>query len=339
MWPMARLRWPVRRSDSNTASSSARGRPAYAEMAPTTRASRASGLSPVHQRGGGDGAGVDHRVHRPAGVRLQADGVEGVARRLDADLAPHLLGATVLEGDAVDQRLGDRLDRERLARRADLVDLAVDGGDGDAEPGGVGLGQLGDVAGHLAAAEVAEAGVKLFEVVLDRARRGGSLSAGRDAWHPEKQLPCYRVASRSVNSAARELAPDAFLGEQRGQLRRGDRPGTRGRRLAPCRRCRTLPSGVGKARAARARRGPGRSTTVTVLPPRPPVSRRMRAMPSPARRRAGARRRAAAGSDRLPADGAHAARVGGIHEAAGGGCLAAFASRHPGTPGRDWRRR
>jgi hypothetical protein len=111
------------------------------------------GALAAHQRRGGDGAGVDHRVHRPAGVRLEADRVERVARGLDADLAPHRLGALVLEGDAVDQRLGDRLDRERPARVADLVDLAVDGGDGDAEPGGVGLGQLGDVAGDLAAAQ------------------------------------------------------------------------------------------------------------------------------------------------------------------------------------------
>jgi hypothetical protein len=101
-------------------------------------------------------------------VRLQADGVEGIARRLDTDLSPNRLGAMVFEGDAVDQRLGDRLDRELLARRADFVDLAVDGGDGDAEPVGVGLLQLRDVAGHLAAAELAEAGVELFEVVLDR---------------------------------------------------------------------------------------------------------------------------------------------------------------------------
>ena len=119
-------------------------------------------------------------------LRLEADRVEGVARRLDADLSPHRLGAAVLEGDAVDQRLGDRLDRERLARRADLVDLAVDGGDGDAEPGRVGLRQLGDIAGDLAAAEAAEAGVQLFEVVLDRRsgagrRRRGGMHASRKA--------------------------------------------------------------------------------------------------------------------------------------------------------------
>jgi hypothetical protein len=76
-------------------------------------------------------------------VRLQADGIECIARRLDADLAPYRLGAMVFESDAVDQRLRDRLDRELLARRADFVDLAVDGGDGDAEPVGVGLFQPG----------------------------------------------------------------------------------------------------------------------------------------------------------------------------------------------------
>ena len=55
---------------------------------------------------------VDHRVHRPAGLRLQADGVEGIARRLHADGASHRVHAAVFQRDAIDQRLGDRLDGE-----------------------------------------------------------------------------------------------------------------------------------------------------------------------------------------------------------------------------------
>ena len=43
--------------------------------------------------------------------------------------------AAVFEGQAVGQCLGDRLDRERLPGVADLVDMAVDGDQGDAQPG------------------------------------------------------------------------------------------------------------------------------------------------------------------------------------------------------------
>jgi len=44
---MARLRWPVARSDSNTASSTSSARPAKAEMASSTRARRASRVAPA----------------------------------------------------------------------------------------------------------------------------------------------------------------------------------------------------------------------------------------------------------------------------------------------------
>ncbi len=51
--------------------------------------------------------------------------------------------AVVLERQAVDERLGDRLDGEGAAGVADLVDVAVGGDHGDAEPVRVDLGQFG----------------------------------------------------------------------------------------------------------------------------------------------------------------------------------------------------
>ena len=78
------------------------------------------------QPGAGDGPGVDHRVERRAGALAQADLVERLAARLDADAGAHRLGPQPLQRDAVGQRLGDRLDRERHARVAGLVDAAVD---------------------------------------------------------------------------------------------------------------------------------------------------------------------------------------------------------------------
>ena len=65
-----------------------------------------------HQRRRGNGAGVDHRVQRPAGARLQADGVEGIAGGFNADGLLHPGPAGVLQRHAVDQRFGHRLDRK-----------------------------------------------------------------------------------------------------------------------------------------------------------------------------------------------------------------------------------
>jgi hypothetical protein len=50
--------------------------------------------------------------------------LNGVAGRLDADPPQHVVEAAVAERETVGQRLRDRLDRERQARIADLVDPA-----------------------------------------------------------------------------------------------------------------------------------------------------------------------------------------------------------------------
>ena len=145
--PIARLRWPVSRSDSKTAGSIANGRPAAPpSTSATIRSSAATPSAGAHQRRGGDRAGVDHRVERHAAARRERDRVEGVAGRLDPDPAAHRRLAEVVEDQPVGERLRDRLDGERLPAVADLVAGAVHGHQRDPEPGRVGEGQRRDVA-------------------------------------------------------------------------------------------------------------------------------------------------------------------------------------------------
>ena len=64
------------------------------------------------ERRRGDRAGVDHRVRRATGARLQADRVERLAARLGADLRQHRIAAALDEREREDERLRHRLDRE-----------------------------------------------------------------------------------------------------------------------------------------------------------------------------------------------------------------------------------
>ena len=77
----------------------------------------------------------------------------------------------VVQRQAEHERLGDRLDGEQLLVIADVVSLAVDGDDRDAEPVGVGLGELGDVVGDLAVVDAAILGVQLLQRRRGTARR------------------------------------------------------------------------------------------------------------------------------------------------------------------------
>lgn len=78
-----------------------------------------------------------------------------------------MVEAAILQRQAVGDRLGDRLDGEWLARVAHLVDVAIHSDQGDAQPGRIGMGQLGDITGDLAAGGLQEFRVQLFEISLD----------------------------------------------------------------------------------------------------------------------------------------------------------------------------
>ena len=124
------------------------------------------GRPPFDEAGAGDRAGVDHRIARAAGDGIEPDGVEGVARRLDADLCQHLRASVVFEREAIDEGLRDRLDGELLPRVADFVNAAVGRDDADAEPVRIGLAQLGNVGGDFAVVDLGNI-------------RGAALRAGR----------------------------------------------------------------------------------------------------------------------------------------------------------------
>ena len=104
-----------------------------------------------HQRGDGDGAGIDHGVERPVGDLVEHDRVESFPRRLDADMVQHVLAPVMLERVAVHEGLRNRLDGEEVVGVAGGVDLAVDRGERDAEYAGIGLAELRDIVGDLAA--------------------------------------------------------------------------------------------------------------------------------------------------------------------------------------------
>ena len=80
----------------------------------------------------------------------QADRVERLAARLRADARQDLVGADVAERERVDERLGDRLDRERDVAVAGAVDVPVHADERDAETVGIGVGELRDVRRELA---------------------------------------------------------------------------------------------------------------------------------------------------------------------------------------------
>jgi hypothetical protein len=65
----------------------------------------------------------------------------------------HPLSAEQLQGQAVGKGLGDRLDSERLAGIAHLVDAAIGRGECDAEVRRIGLGELGNAVGRRAVVE------------------------------------------------------------------------------------------------------------------------------------------------------------------------------------------
>ena len=73
----------------------------------------------------------------------------------------HRGAAVALQRIAVRERFRHRLDGERHLGVADGVDLAVDRGDGDAEQIGVGLAELGNLVGRLAAGDRGDARMKL----------------------------------------------------------------------------------------------------------------------------------------------------------------------------------
>jgi hypothetical protein len=125
------------------------------------------GCVTCYQTGAGDGTGVNHRVARCAGVRIEADGIERVTARLDADPAHHCLDALIGQCLRIDEGLGHRLDGEGLRGVACGVGVAVHGDDAQPEPVGIGTRQFRDVAGQIAVVEGGKAAVEFSQIRLN----------------------------------------------------------------------------------------------------------------------------------------------------------------------------
>ncbi len=103
-----------------------------------------------------------------AGARLERDGVEGVPGGFDADAADDVVQPAVTQGESIDERLGDRLNRERHPTVTHGVAVTVHGCHGDTEGVRIGVGQLRDVTGNGPIAAMAEPTVDLAEQPFDR---------------------------------------------------------------------------------------------------------------------------------------------------------------------------
>jgi hypothetical protein len=121
----------------------------------------------LDQPGGGDGSRVDHRVERAVGSLVENDGVEGVAGRLHAHAGQHAFEAVIFQREAVHERLGNTLNRERHLAVADRVGLAVHRHQCDPERAGIDLGQLRDVIRERTPVFMLVLRVKIFQACGD----------------------------------------------------------------------------------------------------------------------------------------------------------------------------
>lgn len=158
------------------------------------------------QSGGHDGAGVDHRIGRPPGAGLQADGVERLAARFGAHPAAHLVEAERGQREGVDEGLGHRLQGEGGVRRAGAVGVPVHTHQGEPEVVGVRPGQLRDVVGLSTLPHTGEARVELAQRVRHGFRGAHRRPAGYragPAWSsPSPVIPPRRRRSGAASPHA-----------------------------------------------------------------------------------------------------------------------------------------
>jgi len=98
--------------------------------------------------------GIDQRVARSTGPRLQRDLVERIPRRFDVDGLEHRCEPVVLDGQRIGHRFGDRLDGEFGVGIARPVVRPTDGGERNRERVGIGRRQFRVAARHFPIVEV-----------------------------------------------------------------------------------------------------------------------------------------------------------------------------------------
>ena len=99
---MARLRWPVARSERYTAWSICTvGGRHRSENLPSNRFKRSiHGFCAIDQCGCGDGAGIDHRVKRPVGAFVEDNRIKRFAAGFHAHFAEDMVDADDLQAQS-----------------------------------------------------------------------------------------------------------------------------------------------------------------------------------------------------------------------------------------------
>ena len=127
-----------------------------------------------------DRAGVDHRVERAAGLVVERQLVEGLARGFDIDDLEHPSESVLLERGRIDEWLRHRLDGELRRIVAGAVDVPVRCAHGNGEERGIDLGQLGNIVGDLAAAGPRAVAHELVEVIGNRSAHSRPFACSRN---------------------------------------------------------------------------------------------------------------------------------------------------------------
>ena len=163
---------------------------------------RAVALGLADQAAAGDRAGVDHRVEGMV-VGIEPDRIEGVAGRFDADGALDPRSTQRIQRQREHEGFGHRLDREGNAGIAGLVDVAVEGGEADAEMGRVGLAEFRNVVGDGAAGFLRK--IRMATVEEPQQRRFRGSPGGRRGGKGWRQLfhrlqSCRAIRARATGS-------------------------------------------------------------------------------------------------------------------------------------------
>ncbi len=131
----------------------------------------------LHQLGDRDGAGIDHGIEGPVGHLVEHDGIERFAGGLDAHMAEHGIAPEMLQRIAIHEGLRYRLDGEDVVGVAGGIDLAIDGGERNAEQRRIGLAELGDIVGDLAAGCLPDALMQLGQEIVHRSKSNHALGS------------------------------------------------------------------------------------------------------------------------------------------------------------------
>ncbi len=130
---------------------------------------------PLNHRGNCDGARIDHRVIRAHGLRLQFDGVEGIAARLDTYVFQRSVPPEFLQRHLKCEGLADGLNGKLLLRVPGAAHQTVYRRHGNAEVVGICLRKFGNVSCYFSLINIFVLFVNVLDDFLD-VRKSGHVS-------------------------------------------------------------------------------------------------------------------------------------------------------------------